>query len=122
MEKCYLGVDSGSISTKGVIIDQNNKILAQKYLWTEGNPAEAVKKLVADLKAQLESVQSEDNLQEGSQNFVNEIDFDQVEGNQSISNQLKSTQDNSIQVKSNQNEVKENPGKQYQIRAVGTTG
>ena len=24
---CYLGVDIGSISTKGVIIDDNNKIL-----------------------------------------------------------------------------------------------
>ena len=26
--KCYLGVDIGSISTKGVIIDEKNNILA----------------------------------------------------------------------------------------------
>lgn len=56
MAKCYLGVDSGSISTKGVIIDQNNKILAEKYLWTEGNPVEAVKAVIADLKAQIDGI------------------------------------------------------------------
>ena len=38
--KAYLGIDIGSISTKGVIIDENNKILAECYLWTEGNPAQ----------------------------------------------------------------------------------
>ncbi|WP_019849361.1 acyl-CoA dehydratase activase [Desulfitobacterium sp. PCE1] len=54
MAKCYLGVDSGSISTKGVIIDQNNKILAEKYLWTEGNPVDAVKEVIGDLQAQIE--------------------------------------------------------------------
>ena len=42
--KCYLGVDIGSISTKGVIIDEKNNILASSYIWTEGNPVEAVKK------------------------------------------------------------------------------
>ena len=34
--KGYLGIDIGSISTKGVIIDQDNRILAKEYLWTEG--------------------------------------------------------------------------------------
>ena len=28
MKKAYLGVDIGSISTKGVIIDENNQIIA----------------------------------------------------------------------------------------------
>ena len=28
MEKCYLGIDIGSISTKGVIIDVDNNIIA----------------------------------------------------------------------------------------------
>ncbi len=46
----YLGVDIGSISTKGVVIDDNNKIIASDYLWTEGNPIEAVKKLMSTLK------------------------------------------------------------------------
>lgn len=54
MEKCYLGVDSGSISTKGVIIDEDNKILAERYLWTEGNPVNAVKDLIKDLKSQID--------------------------------------------------------------------
>ena len=31
MEEAYLGVDIGSISTKGVIIDKNYKILASEY-------------------------------------------------------------------------------------------
>ena len=50
MKKAYLGIDIGSISTKGVIIDSNNKVLASEYLYTEGNPIEAVKRLVKSLK------------------------------------------------------------------------
>lgn len=53
MNECYLGVDIGSISTKGVVIDNNNKIIAKEYIWTEGNPVNAVKKLVAILKKQV---------------------------------------------------------------------
>ena len=51
---CYLGVDIGSISTKGVIIDDNNKIIASSYIWTEGNPVNAVKKLINILKNSLD--------------------------------------------------------------------
>ena len=50
MNKCYLGVDIGSISTKGVIIDENFNILSSNYIWTLGNPIEAVKKLINTLK------------------------------------------------------------------------
>lgn len=46
MKKGYLGIDIGSISTKGVIIDENNNILLSKYIWTEGNPITAVKKII----------------------------------------------------------------------------
>ncbi len=53
MEKCYLGVDIGSISTKGVIIDGNNQILASDYLYTEGSPIDAVKRLIHSLKKKL---------------------------------------------------------------------
>ena len=53
MKECYLGVDIGSISTKGVIIDENNKIIVSNYIWTEGNPKEAVKKLIDNLKKEL---------------------------------------------------------------------
>lgn len=50
MQKAYLGIDIGSISTKGVIIDDNNNILVSDYLNTEGDPIGAVKKLIRSLK------------------------------------------------------------------------
>lgn len=53
MQTAYLGIDIGSISTKGVIIDENNKIIAHKYIWTEGNPINAVKKIVNNLRYQI---------------------------------------------------------------------
>ena len=48
--KYYLGVDVGSISTKGVIIDEENNLIASSYIWTEGNPILAVKKIIKDLQ------------------------------------------------------------------------
>ena len=51
---CYLGIDIGSISTKGVIIDDNNKIITSSYIWTEGNPVNSVKKLINILKNNLD--------------------------------------------------------------------
>ena len=50
MKKAYLVIDIGSISTKGVIIDENNNIIASDYLTTEGNPIKAVKRLIKSLK------------------------------------------------------------------------
>lgn len=50
MKECFLGVDIGSISTKGVIIDEDNKIISSSYIWTEGNPKKAVEKLIKELK------------------------------------------------------------------------
>lgn len=47
--KYYLGVDTGSISTKGVIIDESGKIIAENYIWTEGNPINAVRTAVKNL-------------------------------------------------------------------------
>jgi len=55
MIKAYLGVDIGSISTKGVIIDENGKILSSLYIWTEGNPVRAVTKLISKLKEEIGS-------------------------------------------------------------------
>ena len=49
MNKCYLGVDIGSISTKGVIIDSYNNILSSNYIWTMASPIDAVKKLISTL-------------------------------------------------------------------------
>ena len=53
MKEYYLGIDIGSISTKGVIIDDDNQIITSLYIWTEGNPVEAVKKLIKELKSKM---------------------------------------------------------------------
>lgn len=53
MKKAYLGIDIGSISTKGVIIDEKNKLLASIYLWTKGNPIKAVKQVLENLKSKI---------------------------------------------------------------------
>ena len=50
MEQAYMGIDVGSISTKGVILDRKHNILSSAYLWTEGSPIDAVKKLVGALE------------------------------------------------------------------------
>ena len=47
-------MDIGSISTKGVIIDHKNNILASDYLWTEGDPIGAAKRVVASLRGQFD--------------------------------------------------------------------
>ena len=49
MKKAYLGIDIGSISTKGVIIDEENNVIRSCYLWTEGSPINAVKRLLKEL-------------------------------------------------------------------------
>lgn len=54
MKNCYLGIDIGSISTKGVIIDEDNKIIKSNYIETNGNPIEAVKRLIESLKKNLD--------------------------------------------------------------------
>ena len=54
MKNAYLGIDIGSISTKGVVIDDHNRILADSYLWTMGNPIQAVKDVLNELSAKLD--------------------------------------------------------------------
>lgn len=53
MNKCYLGIDIGSISTKAVVIDEYNSIIGSCYLWTKGNPIKAVKEVLKILKEQV---------------------------------------------------------------------
>ena len=55
MQKAYLGIDIGSISTKGVIIDKNNNLLSSVYLWTKGNPLKAVKEVLKVLQKEMPS-------------------------------------------------------------------
>jgi predicted CoA-substrate-specific enzyme activase len=52
-DKVFLGLDIGSISTKGVVIDESDMILASEYLWTEGDPIGAIQRLLPALKAQM---------------------------------------------------------------------
>ena len=54
MTDAYLGIDIGSISTKGVIIDADRTIIARSYQWTEGNPADAARRVVAELGGQID--------------------------------------------------------------------
>ena len=54
-QKGYIGIDIGSISTKGVIIDDKNNILASEYIWTEGAPIKATKKIIETFKNTLEN-------------------------------------------------------------------
>ena len=53
MQKAYLGIDIGSISTKGVIIDKNNNLLSSVYLWTKGNPLKTVKEVLKVLQKEM---------------------------------------------------------------------
>lgn len=53
--KGYLGVDVGSISTKGVIIDKDKNIIASSYIWTKGDPISAVKELLSLLEEQIDT-------------------------------------------------------------------
>lgn len=48
--KCYLGVDVGSISAKGVVVDEQFHVVADSYLRTLGRPIQAIKKVLQDLK------------------------------------------------------------------------
>lgn len=49
MVDVYLGVDVGSTSTKGAVINPSGGVLAKAYLMTAGQPLEAVKKLMTEL-------------------------------------------------------------------------
>ena len=55
MNECYLGIDIGSISTKGVLLDKDDKVIASAYIWTEGNPTQATKKVITQLREQIDS-------------------------------------------------------------------
>ena len=52
--EAFLGVDTGSISTKGVLIDADKNIIARSYLWTEGDPTDAARRVCDDLASQVD--------------------------------------------------------------------
>ncbi len=45
----FLGVDVGSLSTNLVLIDSDHRVIARRYLMTEGRPIEAVRKGLAEI-------------------------------------------------------------------------
>lgn len=49
----FPGIDIGSISTKGVIIDSQRQIIARSYQWTEGDPVNASRRVIAELGGQI---------------------------------------------------------------------
>ena len=51
----FLGIDVGSVSTKGALIDKNRNVIASAYLPTAGKPIEAVEKVVAEINAKAPS-------------------------------------------------------------------
>lgn len=54
-DRVFLGIDVGSISTKGVVIDPEYRVVASHYTRTQGNPITSLKKLLRELGNQLGS-------------------------------------------------------------------
>ncbi len=50
----YLGLDVGSISTKAAVIDAQNGLLAKNYQMTAGRPLDAVRRVLAEIRDQLD--------------------------------------------------------------------
>jgi predicted CoA-substrate-specific enzyme activase len=50
MRKGYLGLDIGSISTKGVVVDECGDVVTSSYLWTEGAPIRAALRVIEELE------------------------------------------------------------------------
>jgi predicted CoA-substrate-specific enzyme activase len=50
--EAYLGIDVGSISTKGVVVTKDYNVIAEAYLRTKGKPVEAIKELLKELHKQ----------------------------------------------------------------------
>ncbi len=45
----YLGIDIGSLSTNVVLIDKDHRVIARRYLMTEGRPIEAVRRGIEEI-------------------------------------------------------------------------
>ncbi|MBN2323638.1 MAG: CoA activase [Spirochaetes bacterium] len=48
----YLGLDVGSLSTNVVLIDDQNRVIARRYLPTSGKPLEAIRRGMAEIDAE----------------------------------------------------------------------
>ena len=54
MEKVYVGIDVGSVSTNVVAINGKNKVISRQYIRTNGQPLESVKTGIRNLKKDIE--------------------------------------------------------------------
>ncbi len=52
--RAYLGLDGGSTSTKGVLLDGDGEVLVKAYQLSRGNPIEDTKEILASLRGQVE--------------------------------------------------------------------
>lgn len=59
MNKLYMGLDIGSVITKGIIIDKYDNIIASACYYTEGNPIMATKRLIKELGKEIDRQNSE---------------------------------------------------------------
>jgi predicted CoA-substrate-specific enzyme activase len=50
----YLGLDGGSTSTKGVLLDEDSHVLVKAYQLSKGNPIEDTKEIIAKLRSSVE--------------------------------------------------------------------
>ncbi|RLD68879.1 MAG: CoA protein activase [Bacteroidetes bacterium] len=57
--KCYLGIDSGSTTTKICAIDENKKLIFSYYANTKGNPIESAKKGLNEFRLKLKHEKKE---------------------------------------------------------------
>lgn len=55
LRECFLGVDVGSISTKGVLVDRKFNVVVSRYLRTQGNPINSIRRLLSELAALVDS-------------------------------------------------------------------
>ncbi|MFW6139612.1 MAG: BadF/BadG/BcrA/BcrD ATPase family protein, partial [Spirochaetota bacterium] len=53
--KVYIGIDGGSTSTKGVVIDETDQVVAQAYKLSEGNPVKDAQSIFLSLKHKIEA-------------------------------------------------------------------
>lgn len=54
MDKVFLGIDVGSVSTNVVAIDESYQVLSRQYIRTNGQPLESVKTGIRNLRKDLE--------------------------------------------------------------------
>ena len=51
----YIGIDGGSTSTKGVLLNKDGDLIARAYRLSKGNPIDDTKEILRDLRQQIES-------------------------------------------------------------------